>query len=82
VYVKLKAYPVVYFNVVCKKHNCKVVISFAGSTDYQKPDIVAGQIAAVRCQNQGSPPDGGLFDCSDDWQMVISGPGKDIMITN
>lgn len=69
--IKLNAFPVVYFNAICTRHNCAVDLHVNGDESH------VGQITSIRCTHGDEPL---IADCTENWELIISG-GGDITIT-
>ena len=70
--IKLKAFPVTYFTVKCKKHDCWVEIRPQMTRDREDTLTVGGRLTALKCEVGGSAQHS---RCVDDWEITISGPG-------
>lgn len=72
--IQANAFPVIYLNAVCTRHDCVVTISPAGTTNPRTKTITGVQIAALACE-RGGIPDDRREGCEDSWRMNITTPG-------
>lgn len=72
--IKLGAFPSVYINTVCTKHECPVEIHITESKKYNTTQIVGAAIRTLRCKEGGIA--GERDSCSAYWQMSILGGGE------
>lgn len=71
--IKMKAFPVVFFTVACKKHDCHVGVIQKESKDRADKLIIGSQITALECQVGGPAR---TSRCVDDWELTISSTGS------
>lgn len=71
--IKVSAFPVVYINTICTKHQCSVELRVGESKRFQTREVVGSQITALRCQTGGAPEDAG---CHESWQLQILAGGE------
>lgn len=71
--VKVKAFPVVYFNARCTVHQCNVELNIQGSRQVRNNLLVGGSIYALRCEQ-------GASICSENWELFVNA-GGDVIVT-
>lgn len=66
--IRLSAFPVVYFNVRCKRHECNVEAHVNTTKLVRNSMVVGAEIASMRCET-------GKSQCTDDWELIVMGLG-------
>ena len=74
--VKLRAFPVVYYTVKCKKHDCLVEVRHTESKDRTDMFVFGGRITALKCEVGGSAQHS---NCVDNWELTVSAGGDAVV---
>lgn len=66
--VKVNAFPAVYINTFCSKHECSVEIVNREQKKYNTTAVIGLEIRTLQCKEGGT-------DCTDFWYMTILSSG-------
>jgi hypothetical protein len=76
--IKINPFPVIYYAVICEKHECRVEIRARETEHPQTTWSSHGQLISMSCEKAGPVRQ---TDCMDQWVMTISGSGE-VRVTN
>lgn len=76
--IRVNPFPVIYYSVICEKHQCKVHVRHVEADRRDGQWASAGRMTAISCEKAGTVDE---TDCMDRWVMTING-GGDVTITN
>jgi len=70
--IHVKAFPAVYLNSICTKHQCMLELGVVENKKYNTTQVLGATITTLRCREGGLPQQA---NCTDYWELSILAGG-------